>query len=314
MKKETAIALLGILLATGGIAAPLIWDYYSHQSALEIRILSSKSMLANDPILSDISIRYKGKIVNSLTRMDFALVNVGRTPISASDVVSYPTIEFPRGTEIIAASITRQDPRNLNQTIVALSDAPTVLWRFDLLNPGDYGEIAVYLTAQPDPSAILISARVRGIRQIGVVDNSAQSIQLTSGPSWLVYPVGAVTLFFLWLASESGRDTVRIRRMNRLVQSGMLDKVNDIKELERIFFGSMGFLMEDDKKRIEGLLESCRKDFSEKNKSELIFGIKKATAEKGGGPQVIFYFLALPPATVGLLYVGWEIVRAYILH
>ncbi len=114
VKRIGFIPIVSIVLATVGVIAPILWSYYTNTSSIEIRLESSLSLLKDDPLLKeDLVITYKGKPVTGLTRMDFLLLNKGRTPITQSDIYDAPKITFGEESKLIAAIVTSKNPPNL---------------------------------------------------------------------------------------------------------------------------------------------------------------------------------------------------------
>ena len=185
---------VGLLLA----AIAITWDYYSERRSLEVRIVSAISLLEleADPILGDLSISYKGKVIDNLTKMQFAVINTGRTPISDEEVKEFPTIDFGPKTEILHAEILREDPPNLHCRISFAASASKATFRFALLNPKDLVEFSLYVTGLIQQSP-LVNARIKGIKKIKVVDKTAEEVEASRRIGWSFYVVSLLTFVLL---------------------------------------------------------------------------------------------------------------------
>lgn len=63
MKK--ILPIITVLVAILGVISPILWDYYSNSSSLELRLLNEISLKNEDPIWGELSLTYKGvRLIN----------------------------------------------------------------------------------------------------------------------------------------------------------------------------------------------------------------------------------------------------------
>ena len=113
------------------------------------RLVSVSTNLAPD----DLSIKYHGAPVTSLTKMNYVVRNAGATAIKGTDVVDPLELEYPDGTAILRAGVDKTLPSQFS--FEAVQKGNNVLLNFSLLNPGDEVYFAVYVYNSEPRSPVL---------------------------------------------------------------------------------------------------------------------------------------------------------------
>ncbi len=159
--------LLGLTLAALGIFTPIAWDWYTERAALEVRYLSSATLIDTLAQVEEVEIRFGDRQIRQLSRVELVLANMGRRPIEASDLARPFQIQF-EGVRILDASIVAESPHNLAAVLEILPDSSTIQLTFSLLNQGDRVGFSVLL-AGSEPR-LSVDARIAGLRRVPLVD------------------------------------------------------------------------------------------------------------------------------------------------
>ncbi len=170
LSRSSVIALIGLALAGAGIVAPILWDVYKSRAGLELRVLGT-AILANDVgRIEKLSFTYSGKRISRLNKLDFALVNTGRSPIRLSDVLEAVQIHLDSGAAL-EARVERVAPVNVRAILTVDSSGSVVTISFPLLNPSD--QIFFNILASDTPHLRSVFGRIAGISEVKVVDRSS---------------------------------------------------------------------------------------------------------------------------------------------
>jgi len=180
------IAIIGVV----GIFAPIAWDFYKGKTGLELQQLGKAALVGGLDGVDKLHFIYDGKRVSSLTKLDFSLVNTGRAPIRAADVVEPVRLKLQNGS-VLDVSIRRTEPPNVNAS-ATLESTSTVTLTFPLLNPSD--QVFFSVLASEAPAVSSATARIVGIRELQIVDRTGASRSLWSRVRWTVYLVAVFTI------------------------------------------------------------------------------------------------------------------------
>ena len=129
----SAIGLAGILVAVLTYRRSLVGARLVFMER-DLRLLSVKGQA----LPGEIEIRYRGALLDRLTKTDLVLWNAGRLLLRGQDVVAEDPVRFcfeGQGT-ILSASIAKTT-RTTNAIQLAQTDDKTITIGFDYLDPGD---------------------------------------------------------------------------------------------------------------------------------------------------------------------------------
>jgi len=135
-------------------------------------------------------ILYDGQKINTLSKSSFEFQNTGRTAITASDLISEPTLELKDG-QIFEAEINETYPANNGASISTLG--PLITLSFKLLNPGDYIKFSVLIDV-PNP-VFSASSRIKNVKELQRVQAEDQ-IKVSGSIGFWVYVVAGFSLLF----------------------------------------------------------------------------------------------------------------------
>ncbi len=104
---------------------------------------SEKLVSVSNNFAPDLTIRYHGEPVASLTKMSYVIRNVGAVAVKGTDVVEALQLEYPDGTKILSVGVDKTLPSEFSFS--AAQSGHLVLLGFSLLNPGDEAHLGVYV-------------------------------------------------------------------------------------------------------------------------------------------------------------------------
>lgn len=183
--------------------------------------------------------------------------------------------------------------------------------KFNLLNPGDFIKLAIYLNG-PSNELPIIVARIKGIKEINVVNNIPIEIQTekktnnTMENMISIIKYAGIFLIILFVLF-SGKQTVDFRRTKNLVRNNpyLIKNFNDINEFKNFIDKNLAALGSDQKKKfLSKEIENAEKDFSDENKNKLITAINNALNIRSASETAFIFFLLL---LIGLIYLYWPI-------
>lgn len=189
--KGVSLTLAGLALATLGIVAPIVWDWWNTKSDLTITKEQRVNLIEQKTSVDGLKITYLGRDIESLSKIVFTLKNTGRTPIERSDLVSPPTLEITNG-ELLNASIETMEPENLDSTITQNGNAVSII--FPLLNPEDLIKFSILVSGQN--FSYKIESRIKNISKITSLDEKDQ-IRIRSSFGFGTYVVASFVAFFI---------------------------------------------------------------------------------------------------------------------
>ena len=195
MKERLGLTIFGIVVAIVGIIVPIAWDHYKSRSALELQHLATITLVEKTEGLDKLKILYDGRPITSVSRLTFALVNSGRTPIRKEDLVLAPTLRFTNTVELLEFHTERLVPNNLQVDSDLNATNLTLSLSFPLLNPSDLVQFSVLVAGRP-PS-YEASARIVGVNSLTVIDRAKELEKERRRVSWNVYVSGILGVFFL---------------------------------------------------------------------------------------------------------------------
>ena len=307
LQMKRLLPIVGLLIALIGIVVPIFWGQYTGRKSLEIRIMSIMSLLGKDPILDKLTISYKDKAITNLTKAQFVVLNTGRTPITEEDVKVFPTIDFGPKAELLLTKILRKDPLNINCSITRDQSPSKVTLKFSLLNPTDFVEFSVYITGLIEESFI-VNSRIKGIKQVNVVDKTAGQTKHSRRVGWTIYVIGIFTLLLavsFFPAVQERRIYLRTRKL-LADNPHLLEKMTEKSEFERFIGDNIAFVTSGEMKKLRSILYNDTREFLDQ-KANLISLITQYIKEPSGAE--IFYYTIIILVPVGILYVLWQLFQ-----
>lgn len=195
--KKALFTITTVVLGVIGIIAPIIWDQYKTRTGLELQLLAKTVILNKEAALEKLEIRYDNKPIQNISQISFALVNTGKKPILAKDLITPPTLIFQEGAEILDAIIEHGSPKNLEATFTINNQKRTIEIRFPLLNPSDVVKFNVIVGGRMP--AFEANARIYDIKDLSILDRTKELDKQPRRRSWTVYTVSVFTTFCLLL-------------------------------------------------------------------------------------------------------------------
>lgn len=307
LQMKRLLPIVGLLIALIGIVITIFWGQYTGRKSLEIRIMSIMSLLEKDPVLDELTISYKDKVITNLTKVQFVVLNTGRTPITEEDVKVFPTIDFGPKAELLLTKILRMDPPNINCSITRDQDPSKVTLKFSLLNPTDFVEFSVYITGLIEESFI-VNSRIKGIKQVNVVDKTAGQIKPSRRVGWTIYMVGIFTLLLAVSFFPSVQERRIHLRTRKLLADNphLLEKMTEKSEFERFIGDNISFVTNGEMKKLRSILYNDTREFLDQ-KANLVSLITQYIKAPSGVEIVYYAVILLVP--VGILYVLWQLFQ-----
>ncbi len=299
------LSILALVVTLLAILTPILWTYYVGRRALEARILSSISLLEKDPILDELTISYRDKVVTNITKTRFFVINTGKTPITEDEVKAFPTIDFGQEAEILDTKILRTDPPNIVCNIMADQHLGKVTLRFRLLNPTDFVDFSVYVTG-PIEKSPTIDARIEGIKQISIVDKTAEQIEAPRRTVWPVYIASVFIVFFGILILFAVKEILSQRRTRNLLTGNphLLEAMTDKSQFKTFITDRMGFIAEKQREELQSILNDDTKDFQDR-KAQLIELLTQRIGETAASTNALYFFIVC--VSVLIIYVFWQL-------
>lgn len=185
------ISIVGLLLTTAGIVAPITWDWYKSRSSIELHHIANVKLIDSSELSKKIQLSYDGHLTPKLSRHTFSLINAGRTPILKKDLVQPLIIKFPNDVEVLEIIEDAKSPKDIDLEYNIGSDKRSVSISFSLLNAGDQSQFGVLLAGYAtDYSA---KSRIVGIRELKIIERVAEFREVKRKIPWSVYFVGVIT-------------------------------------------------------------------------------------------------------------------------
>jgi len=173
---STILAILSVVLT--GVAIYAGYDIYNRTrpvKRLVVKIIAIIPVVDVNPEASgDITIFYKGQLVENVALVQIQLSNTGNQPILPSDFIEPISFQFQSDAEIADVSVTDSNPPNIGMVISKTSDYQAEVTPV-LLNPGDTVTIRFAMVAN-ERYAFNLGTEVRG-RIVGI-----KSIELAVAP------------------------------------------------------------------------------------------------------------------------------------
>jgi len=193
MQKIIIGAIIGAVIS---ILFKIGWDVYSGNRSLEVRLISSITILEKDPIIDELTILYKDKPIKKLTKIHCAIINNGQKPIIRNDIETFPIIDLGVNSRILSARVIKTDPPNIECRVIEDSSSGKAVVDFSLLNPEDIVEFDIYFAGsiETPPS---VSARIIGVKKLAFIDQTIAPVQPSKKVGFWIY----IILFYCLLSA-----------------------------------------------------------------------------------------------------------------
>jgi len=265
-----------------------------------LRLLANSVIVSRSEGLDKLQFVYDGTSVPSLSRLEFALTNTGRTPIRQADIVAPPQVRVRNG-RILDVRMISAVPNNLAVAPTLDPSQNTVSFAFPLLNPGDTARFSLLIST--DRAEVEAAARIAGVDSLEYVATPAgarRSRPETSGNVVLVMGASAlVGLLFLVGLHFAGLESA----VAKLVRSGSMTIPVFTKPIEYSSWLSQGF--PDLSKKltpVRNLINSMPADvaLSEEQRQLIVDRIREVLSDTRGTVGALILFAAL--GIVGAIY------------
>lgn len=204
--KKNGITILGLLLASLGVIAPIIWDLWSSSAEISLTIDQTSTIIEKRDNFEKLTILYKGEPIELLSKTFISLKNTGRKAVALDDIISTPNIALHDG-NIFEAEIIRSDPEYMDKNIS--TDGKSVALTFKLLNPSDM--IVFSILSDVKNPIFIPTARIKNIKKLKIIKPEEQ-IKINSNIGFLVYVVGCFSAIFFLVFIRLLKDVPKIRQ------------------------------------------------------------------------------------------------------
>ena len=164
------LTIVGLVLALLGVITPILLDWSRSRSLLELQVDQGTSIVSKTRGLEKLEIKYDGKIVSSLSKFSFILINKGSRPIVQTEIIKPPTIVFSKGSHLLDIQVDNKIPKDLIANATYDYKNNSIVISFPLLNPGD--QVAFSGLVSGDNPSYETACRIYGIKEMSVVDKS----------------------------------------------------------------------------------------------------------------------------------------------
>jgi hypothetical protein len=183
---------------------------------VELHLINNSIIVSSVTGVEKLQLLYDKVPVASVAKLDFRLVNSGRTPIRASDIVATPGIQF-ENSMVLDARLQRLDPPDVQASLAMDTTARSVGVTFPLLNPGDAISFSVLVAGPTWGNRVF--GRIAGVSSISFVDDRISTGGKESRLSASFYIVAAFTaitfVLFLSLLYVAGAEQAIKEQWNR---------------------------------------------------------------------------------------------------
>jgi hypothetical protein len=184
----------GILGLLGLALTVYIFIRQTQKKSLSCELISSSPILkVADDFRNDLEIKFKGKLINSLTLVVVKFFNSGNVPIEQQDYFRPLSLTFNDQAELLSVDVVEEIPSNLGVSF--RHDKKIIIIEPLLMNKGDSFTVQALVSQY---SSFLIDGRVSGVQRI-VKAESQNSMNVWERFSWITATSG----MFLALAINS---------------------------------------------------------------------------------------------------------------
>jgi len=254
--KSAFFTIIGIIVTFFGILTPIVYGELKEKSELEIRQLSSVTIINKPSEIDGLEIFYQKLPITDLNKLTLKITNKSKLAVTKSDFISPLKIEFSKGVRLISYKIEDNNPKNILSEVNIDSTRQSINIGFELLNPDDYIVIGILYTGFN--STIETQARIKGIKKIIFIVESNDLIDF-------IAPF--IVLFFVFFS------TVILFIIKREKNNSILSYSKFIEDKEKY----LKYSMDDFKKEIRSIFSHFPSSFVNREvlKVEQIFKNKK---------------------------------------
>lgn len=300
-KRGFSFTLLGLILAALGVAAPIVWDWWSTKSELTLTKDQRVNLFEKKTSIDGLSVTYLDHEVENLSKIVFTLENTGRTPIENSDLVSLPTLKITEG-KLLSASIDLMTPENLGAALTQTEK--TVAISFPLLNPEDSITFSTLISGKN--FSYQIESRVKNISAIISLDENDQ-IRIRSSFGITTYIVGFfVVLFFITFIGLATQTPRRNRAHRAILQNSTPARCGEkLSTVISYIDNELSFLSKLKRKKLKAIAQKSDSHLDEETTEELQEALRSIISSEnpGGGA-----FICLIIVSSGIYYIYSNIV------
>jgi hypothetical protein len=194
-------------------------EWYKSRASIELQHLATTTLVEGSKDFERLKIFYDTKPIPSVSLMEFALVNSGRSAILDHDVISQPRLTFGTGGDLLEFREVRQTPSNLAYTHMLDPVGRRVEIAFPLLNPNERIQFGVLVSGTVP--TFKAEARIAGISDLTLVDKTTGLNTKTKPPrsrTGIAFLIALATLFQMAAASEY----FAVRKIVQLYRAGII--------------------------------------------------------------------------------------------
>lgn len=293
--------ILGILIPIIAIAAPILWDLYTHNVDLTINVKSSSSVISKDLPIQNLELLYAGKKIDALNRLLIEIENTGKSAITLQDVLSPLELSFV-SSEILEAKVIKVSPENLD-FVIRQNGSQKLIANFNLLNPSDKVEIDFLLLGSD--ARFVAKTRIKNLNQVNI-QSSLTADETTSGAYKaaviLSCLLGVLLLYFGWdelllKAPKNFKLSERLRNGN-----GIFYDEPDVESAVSVFKNEFKDLSERLKKEVNSLIRKTIFPVDDSTRKQLQISISNLNNVKVGemikdllGGLAVIFILGVVP-------------------
>ena len=123
MKNHKIVTMLGLLIAFAGVIVPILRDYVNSRALLQIQVISNTKIIGKVEEFDNIEVIYDGKKYDSISKVEFLLINLGRTPITNDITKVQPYISLGPEVNILQTKITKTVPDKITCSLKINKDS-----------------------------------------------------------------------------------------------------------------------------------------------------------------------------------------------
>lgn len=300
--------IAGLIIATVGIIAPIVWDLWKSRANVELMQLEEVEIIKKQDDLKKLVIMYGKEELDNLTRIRFIFSNTGTKPILSEDLIKPLTITFEEGTKVLDTRIEAVYPSDLEATVSRAGKDSRVQLRFPLLNPGDNITFSLLIAGCPG-TPFGASARIVGVEKLSIVKPESEPKRAQKSIPLHVTILGVVSMLCFAIALLGIRDSVREWKFKRKladVESIIPPGVSE-EELIVLIKANLSWTTTSEREPILTYIEALSgNDISEKHRERLNELIEDVSAGAISNIRVVAIFAIF--TLTGAIFVGYQLL------
>jgi|GEM_PF-3591136 len=217
--------ITSVILALLGFALTVfIFIRQTQKKSISYEVISSSPIISVlDEFRDNFEIKFKGKLVDSLTLLVIRFFNSGNVPIEERDYSRPLSIDFGDQVELLSVNVMEEIPRNLGVTLS--HDTRCITVNPLLMNKGDSFTLQVLASKYSYSS---VSGRISGVQEITKIDTRIDNQTSKKTSLKLAITASAVSLLAGILANSLSPGLIAL--VFPIISTLIADLVNENKE------------------------------------------------------------------------------------